>query len=220
MPLRYPMHVYERLVERYAPKIKIKDAKDNQFEVPDPMTIWAGPFFEGLQWLGVLPDDRMKIKSFFTEVADKSLAHGGHGKYSFTFYRSRGDSTLWDGDRPAEPSNGWADGLQIINMWNIHGDRFEPGEIKGPSPGGQGTGDPFWGTQGMAGEDIYADWNPDILVDGRYGLHYLRRGDKITLTFPVPRRNLPVVERTFILRPPNEGPCVIPSADDTGGEVI
>ena len=170
---------------------------EEEITVPDPDVLWVGRFSDGLVALEIV-ESRKLYKSFVHSIKGGRGQPGGvDSQCQIVFQRP--------GERP-------------INFSDIVLDA-EPGEmIHSPADVPMSEdGQPrslFHST--AAGQS----WNTAIRIDPDYGLHYLKRGDVITLRAqgwpkPMTHDGNPY-EMKWILRPVSEGPSYV--APRTGEE--
>ena len=200
--------------------------------VPDPDVIWVGRLLDGLIFSGVI-ETRKIAKNLINNIpAGRTFREsgtagqftgGGIVRIEFKAVAPRAEMyrALVKGTFDNQPTvkklieNGEA---PTINMGTIIKDA-EPGEILN-SP------DVVKPEQVTAGEvdmweagETEVMFEPSIRLDNRYGLHYLKRGDQVTISgsgWPRPR----VTEflHKWVLRPPSEGPSLV--QQDAGGDDV
>ena len=168
-----------------------EDSELTPIMVPDPDVIFVGALSAGLVWLKLFAD-RMIYKNFMHEVN-----HQTDGRCEATFYR---------------------DGQESVRLGEIVLDN-EPGDIiNSPEVLPSAVSAKIARDRAASGDmwrDAYTsdEWDPIVRVDNRFGLHYLKRGDKIVLHAKGwPRPGSPEIERTYILKPPSEGESFVPIA--------
>jgi hypothetical protein len=159
--------------------------------VPDPDVIWVGAISNGLVWLKLFQYLRL-YNSFMGEVNS-----GTEGRCEATFYR---------------------EGQSAVRLGKVIKDN-QPGEILNSPETAPSVVDPRAAAEreDMWRESYVADeWDPIVRIDRRFGLHYLKRGDRIVLHFKGwPRPNTPETERVFVLKPPSEGNSFVPAAKES-----
>ena len=235
--LRTREDVYTQLYERYVPLVKLSSLTEAQkfslgYEelpasvktVPDPDVLWVGRFLDGLTAFGVF-SDRQFAKNMINNIpAGRTFRTPGiAGRFT-------GGGTVQMWFKPVEPriemikaaSTGVLyNDSQIkdmimegksptISIGTIIKDA-EPGEIRN-SP------EVIEASQSLEDEEVdmweagltESQWNPRIRMDNRFGMHYLKRGDEITIVGEgFPRPGTPHFELKWRLKPISEGPSLI-----------
>jgi len=200
--------------------------------VPDPEVIWVGRLLDGLIFSGVI-ETRKIAKNLINNIpAGRTFRESGTagqftggGVVSLEFKavepRKEMYTALRKGTFDNQPTikrlieNGVA---PTINMGTIVKDA-EPGEILNspqvvkPEQLAAGEVD-MW----EAGTSEFS-FEPDIRLDNRFGLHYLKRGDQVTIKGAGwPRPRIQEFEHKWILRPPSEGSSLV--QQDAGGDDV
>ena len=173
---------------------------DDQALEYDPDVVWVGSFVDAMVHFGLFPD-RQNFKAFMFEVNDKGVRKGWDLTYERNLSPDIGEKTFPYLDTEYPRPN------QIFRLNNLPGapgDSADPGEIiNSPSPI-KGQGD-IWG--GRNKEQFFADVK--IAIDGTYGLHILRRGDRVRKAWHHAQNGN--VKEVYALRPLGEGGSHIPT---------
>ena len=200
--------------------------------VPDPEVIYVGRLIDGLIFSGVFESRKLGKnlinnipagRTFRESGTAGQFTGGGIVKLEFKAVEPRREmyEALARGIFDDSPSvkklieNGEA---PTINMGTIIKDA-EPGEILNsasvikPEQLASGEVD-MW----EAGETAL-HFEPKIRIDNRFGLHYLKRGDQVTVSGSGwPRPRVQEFEHKWILRPPSEGSSLV--QQDSGGDDV
>jgi hypothetical protein len=199
----YTTRITDALWEDYAPRVTVGKGDDAK-EVVDPNVLWVGPWIDGmltfvesdLAALTKKADKRRAFKGFLADTDATSPLHAYDLVTQIHF------------TRPSWPVQ--ASGLPTV--LNITRRRLgeEPGMIKNsfvfhndPETGEDRLVDPVNLSDGGRLTDV----RPEILVDRRFGLHYLLRGDEIE--FEWADRRFRIFKQLFRLRPRVEGSSLI-----------
>jgi len=169
----------------------------DDLELPyDPNVVWVGSFIDAMVHFGIFPD-RQNFKAFMFEIYDKGPDKG----WDLTYERNLDAPDVLETrtfpfldseyPRPNEL-------LRLHNLPGTPGDSADPGEITNSPKPIRGTGD-IWG--GLNKEQFFADVK--IAVDTRFGLHILRRGDRIRKAWKHPQNG--EMKEVYALRPLGEG---------------
>ena len=208
--MRHLQTTIDAIKQRYWPRIgpegKLLDANDDgSYEDTgrfDPNVVWAGPFIDGLVHLGIfggrnVKDARHNAKVFFYERMDK-----GPEQFGLVFERA---IDLGKGRWPFSQAK-YGPPLDLRSISGRSGQSVEPGDIKN-SPSIKVEAESIWESK-----PEQAAWVPEILVDKKFGLHILRRGDKLTKTWTgrVNGKRQTITE-VFVLREPSEGSSLVPA---------
>ncbi len=182
--------------EHQAGDPKVEVVKDTlPLLVPDPDVIFVGRLSDGLVWLGVM-ESRKLFKDMMHSVAGGSgFSNGVDASIEFVFTRD-GRATRW--------------GDVLLDT--------EPGEIRN-SP--EQTYDTVPDQITWAAPSVTQTWTPELLTDPRYGMHYLKRGDKVEISARGwPRPKVSFDNMTWVLKPPSEGPSAVNMRGDSGVETV
>lgn len=198
--------IVKKIREKYWPRIdaagkRLKPNSDGTWKGVegdlDPDVVWIGPLLHGMVLLGVFRNLR-QAKTFFFETGAKG------DKFEFLYERAKTVAGEWPYseakyDKPIT--------LVHISGTGLSAGGIEPGDIKN-SP-----------KFNLKTEDIWemhpemADWDIELLLDKRHGLHQLNRGDKVTKKWYY-TASKQVVTEVYVLRPVTEGPSFVPQADE------
>ncbi len=166
----------------------------------DPNVVWVGSFVDAMVHFGLFPD-RQNFKAFMFEVNDKGIRKGWDLTYERNLSPDIAEKTFPYLDTEYPRPN------QIYRLHNLSGapgDTADPGEIINSPKPATGGGD-IWG--GRNKEKFFADIK--IAVDNTFGLHILRRGDRIRKAWHHPQNG--DVKEVYALRPLGEGGSHIPT---------
>jgi len=208
--MRHLQTTTDAIKQRYWPRIdgtgKVMDANaDGTYEDTgrfDPNVVWTGPFIDGLVHLGIFggrnpKDARHNTKVFFYERMDK-----GREQFGLVFERA---IDLGKGRWPFSQAK-YGPPLDLRSISGRSGQSVEPGDIKN-SPSIKVNAESIWEQK-----PEQAAWVPEILVDTKFGLHVLRRGDRLTKTWTGRiRGKRQTVTEVFVLRPTDEGTSLVPA---------
>ena len=237
---------YEEVFKRYCPIIKAGripdetrlelglDAVDDDVYVRDPDVLWVGRLLDGFVYLGVV-DSRSLMKNFLKTVTSGRdsrppglpgrLRGGGEVSCTITpvfrveMAEAHASGKLAGMDQEIQDKIARGESPEIALGEAIK--HNEPGEIRNSPPANpsgklsEAELDDMWAAQMAARE-----WEPSMRLDSRFGLHYLKRGDRIfTRQEGFPKPNTPYTENTWIPRPPSEGPSLISAPTGEPGVV-
>lgn len=154
----------------------------------DPDVVWVGSMVDGLIRLQVFTD-RVQAKTFGYEAGDKP--HWFEFRFERCIDRAS-DLHPYTGSKYTDP-------LTIRAFPGAAGDTVDPGETKNSPKRGGTSEDDLWASAGGRVFDA-----PEITIDRRFGLHILRKGDRVTKKWKHPNRPTPITE-IYVLRPLSEG---------------
>ena len=200
---------------------------------PDPDVIYIGRIIDGLVWAGVFAS-RQTGKHLLDSVGG-----GGERRVSGLAGLLRGGESanfifepVIRNEMIESAKNGVLDGAPEVRDRILNGESprlnlsafikdTEPGEVINSShPAGALLTNATSSTDMWAERAAESDWVPEIRVDSRFGLHYLKRGDKLRVqTDGWPRPSSPLATNEYILRPPSEGPSHVPTRSAEDGVV-
>lgn len=215
--------IYTRIFNRYCPKIPIRhmegpvrrqlgwsdypdivsvNGKEQDVMVCDPDVIYVGELIDGLMWLGVgtvLAEgdmDRVRpkiLKNFINSITKPAGVEESLDCTCDAVFERPGKTPVRFGEIILDLSVG-----QITNS---------------PTGGAVKPIDPAAPPRDIFVPDYTAEsWDPLIREDPQFGLHYIRKGDQLTMHmkgWPKPRSR----ERTvrFVFRKPSEGGSYVPT---------
>ena len=166
----------------------------------DPDVVWVGSFIDGVVHFGIFPD-RQNFKAFMFEVNDKGIRKGWDLTYERCLSEDVGERQ-WpylDAEYPRQNEI-----LRLHNLSGSPGDSADPGELTNSPKPVTGSGD-IWGGQDKA--EFFKDVK--IATDRTFGLHILRRGDRIRKAWHHPQNG--DIKEVYALRPLGEGMSHVPT---------
>jgi hypothetical protein len=166
----------------------------------DPNVVWVGSFVDAMVHFGIFPD-RQNFKAFMFEVNDKGVRKGWDLTYERCLSPNVGDIQFPYLDAEYPPQNGI---YRLHNLPGAPGDSADPGELLNSPQPVKGQGD-LWG--GRNKNEFFKDVK--IAIDGTFGLHILRRGDRVRKAWHHPQNG--DVREVYALRPLGEGVSHIPT---------
>mgnify|MGYP001596537906 FL=1 len=221
MPLpRYPESIMQAIRAKYCPVIpgpKPKDGSDRPM-IQDPLVLYVGPITDGIclyapeitgraTWPseGGVENRRPRLKHLLSNTGASGRAMNWNSRNSrLTFIREgKGPVALASRLLEAEPG-------ELMNSFEMIQDP-ETGEIA-PWELLRRRDESLATTH--LGERPARQFEPTIREDKRYGLHYLRRGDK--LVFEYTHRRAGLIRMEFELKPLSEGSSILTPAQSTG----
>ena len=207
--------------------------------VPDPDVLYVGRLLDGLVWTGVF-DDRTLAKHILDSTGNSGdqrvsgisgiLRGGEFAAVTMQPVLSRETvEAAQDGvfDQASDIKNMILDEGRspTINLSAFIKD-VEPGEVINSSHTTHKTITAGVIAAGSTPGDMWAerlaeaDWNPQIRLDSRFGLHYLKRGDRVHIeTKGWPRPSSEPRAMDWVLRPPAEGRSDVQSSEGQTGIV-
>ena len=201
--------IQKAIWEDYAPKVERKGKDGEKQSVPDPDTLYVGPFIDGLakflgrdigRALGFRDTDpsnyRRYIKVLLHDAANdpRRAQHTWHG-LKFSMKRAGWSGALVLSERAIDEEPG-----TIMNTVYVRED-YETGVSEVVTFKNSKT-------------DELVAGRPIIRTDKRWGLYYLKRGDEFELFFR-DRYNNPI-QLNWRLRPLDEGESLIRQNEATG----
>ena len=200
--------------------------------VPDPEVIYVGRLIDGLVFTGAIENRKVGKnlinnipagRTFRESGTAGQFTGGGVVKLEFKAVEPRKEmydalrKGVFDGQAAIKKmiENGEA---PTINMGTIVKDA-EPGEILN-------SANVIKSEQLAAGDvdmweagETELHFDPVIRLDNRFGLHYLKRGDQVTISGSGwPRPRVQEFEHKWILKPPSEGISFV--QQDSGGDDV
>lgn len=201
-------------------------------EVHDPDVLWVGRVLDGLTAFGVFSSRRLAKSLINTIPLGRPFrANGIAGQFT-----GGGIVQMWF--KPAEPRKQMIESAQGggFNTDPAIRDMILRGEaptiamgtiIKDAEPGEIRNSPTVYDKETPPGEDVdmwaagktESSWEPTLRLDNLYGMHYLKRGDEITIAAEGwPRPSTPAFEHKWILKPISEGPSLV--QQDAGGNNV